>query len=50
MHHFASSAAFPVELLQRTDDYLGRWGIVLLVVLLFLALLGNAFTKAPYAA
>lgn len=45
MHHFASSAAFPVELLQRTDDYLVRWGILLLVVFLFLALLGNVLLK-----
>lgn len=45
MHHFAFSAAFPVELLQRADDYLGRWGILLLVVFLILALLGNVLLK-----
>jgi len=45
MYYFASSAALPVELLRSIDDYLGRWGIALLLVFLLLALLGNLLLK-----
>ena len=45
MYYFTASAAFPVELLGSVDDYLGRWGIVLLLVFLLLALLGNLLLK-----
>ncbi|TVP52493.1 MAG: EAL domain-containing protein [Halomonas sp.] len=34
-----------MDLLRRFDDYLGRWSIVLLVVFLCLALLGNILLK-----
>ncbi|WP_386081775.1 putative bifunctional diguanylate cyclase/phosphodiesterase [Vreelandella sp. F11] len=45
MYYFASSAALPLELLRSIDDYLGRWGIALLLVFLLLALLGNLLLK-----
>ncbi|MGY2460813.1 putative bifunctional diguanylate cyclase/phosphodiesterase [Vreelandella sulfidaeris Esulfide1] len=41
----ASAATLPVDVLRRVDDYLGRWGIVLLLVLLLLALIGNVLMK-----
>ena len=41
----ASSATLPVDMLRRVDDYLGRWGILLLVVFLLLALVGNVLLK-----
>lgn len=45
MHHFATSAALPAELLRSIDTYLGRWGIALLLIFLLLALLGNLLLK-----
>ncbi|MDQ7733836.1 EAL domain-containing protein [Halomonas sp. SpR1] len=45
MYYYASSAALPVELLRNIDNYLGRWGIALLIVFLLLALLGNLLLK-----
>lgn len=45
MYDFASSAAFPVELIRRIDNYLGHWGIAVLVVFLLLALVGNVVMK-----
>jgi len=45
MYFLTSSAALPAELLRSIDDYLGRWGIVLLLVFLLLALLGNLLLK-----
>ena len=41
----ASTATVPIDVLRRADDYLGRWGIVLLVVFLLLALLANLLLK-----
>lgn len=41
----ASSATLPIDMLRRVDDYVGRWGIILLVLFLFLALLGNVLLK-----
>jgi diguanylate cyclase (GGDEF)-like protein/PAS domain S-box-containing protein len=41
----ASTASVPIDMLRRADDYLGRWGIVLLVVFLLLALLANLLLK-----
>lgn len=41
----ASMATVPIDMLRRADDYLGRWGIVLLVIFLLLALLANLLLK-----
>ncbi|MGQ7262524.1 putative bifunctional diguanylate cyclase/phosphodiesterase [Vreelandella sp. V005] len=38
-------ATVPIDMLRRADDYLGRWGIVLLVIFLLLALLANLLLK-----
>lgn len=40
-----ATAANPIKLLRRVDDYVVRWGVLLLVVILFLALLGNVLLK-----
>lgn len=45
MYYFASSTAFPAELLRSIDNYLGRWGIAVLVIFLLLALVGNVVMK-----
>lgn len=42
---FASGAILPIDMLGRINNYMGRWGIVLLVVFLCLALLGNVLMK-----
>ncbi|MCH4812931.1 putative bifunctional diguanylate cyclase/phosphodiesterase [Vreelandella neptunia] len=41
----ASSATLPIDVLRRVDDYVGRWGIILLAIFLFLALAGNVLLK-----
>ena len=41
---FATPAP-PLNLIRRVDDYVVRWGILLLVVFLLLALLGNVLLK-----
>lgn len=41
----ASSATLPIDVLRRVDDYVGRWDIILLVIFLFLALVGNVLLK-----
>ncbi|WGI25737.1 EAL domain-containing protein [Halomonas alkaliantarctica] len=45
MCSLVSAAALPGELLGSIDDYLGRWGVILLLVCLLLALLGNLLLK-----